>query len=186
MVAWTSLVLPALVSAGLVFVASSVLHMVIRWHKADYKKLPNEDAVRDVLRAGSPAPAQYILPHCVDPKQANDPAMLRKFEEGPVGVLYLRANGRTKLGPFLASWFVYSVIVGLLVAYVARIALPAGTPYHTVFRLTGTVAWIAYAWQAPADSIWKGKPWPVTLREMVDGFVYACLTAGAFGWLWPH
>jgi len=186
MVAWTSLLLPALASAALVFVASSVLHMVIRWHNPSYKKLPNEDAVRDAIRAGSPGPGQYTLPHCVDPKQANDPAMIRKFEDGPVGVLWLRAAGRTRLGPFLGSWFVYSLVVGLLVAYVARIALPAGTHYITVFRLTGAVAWIAYAWHGPADSIWKGKPWSVTLREMVDGFIYGCLTAGAFGWLWPR
>ena len=87
MVAWTSLLLPALASAALVFVASSVLHMVIRWHNPSYKKLPNEDAVRDAIRAGSAGPGQYTLPHSIDPKQASDPAMIRKFEDGPVGVL---------------------------------------------------------------------------------------------------
>jgi hypothetical protein len=186
MVGWTSLVVPALASAGLVFVASSFVHMVLRWHNADYKKLPNEDVVRDAIRSASPAPGQYILPHCTDPKQANDPAMIRKFEEGPVGVLYVRAPGRTKLGPFLISWFLYTLVVGLLAGYVAKIALPVGTSYGVVFRLTGTVAWIAYAWQGPADSIWKGKPWRVTVREMGDGLLYGCLTAGVFGWLWPR
>ena len=186
MVGWTSLVVPALASAGLVFIASSVVHMVLRWHNADYRKLPNEDVVRDAIRSASPVPGQYILPHCTDPKQAADPAMIRKFEEGPVGVLYVRAPGRTKLGPFLISWFLYTFVVGLLVAYVARITLPAATSYGAVFRLTGTVAWIAYAWQGPADSIWKGKPWRVTVREMGDGLLYGLLTAGVFGWLWPR
>ena len=34
-------------------------------------------------------------------------------------------------------------------------------------------------------SIWYMQNWPMTLRQMSDGLVYALLTAGAFGWLWP-
>jgi hypothetical protein len=26
----------------------------------------------------------------------------------------------------------------------------------------------------------------VTLKDMADGVLYALLTAGAFGWLWPR
>ena len=42
--------LPILLSAVFVFVASSVLHMVLPIHKGDYKKPPGEDAVLESMR----------------------------------------------------------------------------------------------------------------------------------------
>ena len=45
-----SLWIPVIVSAVVVFVASSILHMALKYHKADVKSLPNEDAVREALR----------------------------------------------------------------------------------------------------------------------------------------
>ena len=185
MVAWSSLLLPALVSTVLVFVASSVVHMVLKLHNSEYKKLSNEDEVRAAIRRGAPAPGQYILPHCVDGKDAAHPEMARKFEEGPVGVLYVGANGTIKLGPFLGKWVVYSFIVALLAGYLARATLPPGTTYLKVFQVIGAAAWLAYAWQSPSDSVWKHKPWRVTFSGMFDGLVYASLTAGSFAWLWP-
>lgn len=185
MVAWTDLALPTLLAAVLVFVASSVIHMVLRLHNADYGKLPDEEAVREALRRGSPAPGQYILPHCLDAKELADPAVKQKFEEGPVGVLYLKPNGMTRIGPFLAKWFAYTLVLGLVAGYVGRATLEPGAPYLQVFRVVGTAAWLGYSWSMPAESIWKGVPWRVTLRFMLDGLVYALLTAGCFAWLWP-
>ncbi len=186
MVVFTELLIPIVLAAVLVFVASSLIHMVVRWHNADYGRFPNEDEVRAAIRAGSPAPGQYILPHCLDPKQAASPEMTRKFAEGPVATVWLRPSGAPKLGPFLGQWFVYCVVVSAIVAYLARIVLAPGAAYLTVFRLTGTAAWLAYAWQGPANSIWKGKPWSSTFKELIDGLIYGLLTAGAFGWLWPE
>jgi hypothetical protein len=186
MVEWSQLLLPALLSAGLVFVASSVIHMVLQLHKPDYKKLANEDEVRAAIRAGSPAPAQYIIPHCADMKEGGSPEMTKKFEEGPNGVLYIQPNGPVKIGPFLGKWLLYSFIVSLVAGYLAKSALAADADYLAVFRVVGTAAWLAYAWSEPADSIWKGKPWAVTIRSLADGLVYALLTAGAYAWLWPR
>lgn len=186
MVAWSPLAVPILLSAGLIFIASSIIHMVLQLHKPDYRKLSNEEDVRAAIRAGAPTPGQYILPYCDSPKDAGSPEVARKFEEGPVGVLLLRAAGPMKMGPFLGRWVLYTVAVSALAAYLARSFLTPSAPYLTVFRLVGTAAWLAYSWQAPADSIWKGKPWSVTAREMFDGLVYASLTAGSFAWLWPR
>jgi hypothetical protein len=91
-----------------------------------------------------------------------------------------------QLGPFLMKWVLYTVAVSALVAYIAQFTLHQGDDYMKVFRLVGTTAWLAYAWKSPADSIWKGKPWVATFRDLVDGLVYALLTAGTFGWLWPR
>jgi len=183
---WSHIALAALLAAVLVFVASSVIHMVLQLHKGDYKKLANEDAVRDVLRAGAPAPGQYVLPHCSDAKEMANPEFVEKLRRGPNGVLFVRPSGEVKLPAFLGKWFGYTFVVGLLAGYVARASLPAGASFVAVFRVVGAASWLAYAWQSPSDSIWMGKPWSITFRAMVDGLIYALLTALAFAWLWPR
>ncbi|MDZ4774326.1 MAG: hypothetical protein SGI72_14455 [Planctomycetota bacterium] len=186
MVTWSQLLLPIALSAVFIFIASSIIHMVLKWHNADYRKLANEDEVRVAIRKSAPTPGQYVFPHALDGKDCNSPETKKKFEEGPIGVMYIRPNGQVKLGPFLGSWVLYTLVVSALVAYVAQFTLTSGADYTDVFRLVGTTAWLAYAWQSPSDSIWKGKPWISTFRCLVDGLVYALITAGTFGWLWPR
>lgn len=126
----------------------------------------------------------YITPHCPEGKMT--PEWTQKLEEGPNAVIYIRPSGKIQMGSFLGKWFVYTILVSFVAAYVARSVLPAGADYLKVFQVVGASAWLAYAWQGPSDSIWAGKPWSTTLRSMFDGLIYAALTAGAFGWLWPE
>jgi len=185
-VEWSQLLLPIVLATVLVFVASFVLHMVLKYHAADCRHLGNEEAVLGALRQGQPAPGMYMFPFCGDHKQMNSPEMQRKYVDGPVGILFVRPSGQIRMGPFLGKWIVYSLALSAVVAYLARAELHAGAGGGQVFRLVGTAAWFAYAWQAPANSIWKGVPWSVTWKEMFDGLIYACVTAGVFAWLWPH
>ena len=178
--------LPVVLSAVLVFVLSSIIHMVLKYHNRDYRKLPNEDAVRAALRAGSPEPRQYVIPYCAEMKEMESPEMRQKFIDGPVGVLNLRRPGPPTMGPMLLQWFVYTLVVSLFVGYVAAHAIPPGTSYLDVFRIVGAVGFLAYAaGQVPA-AIWMGKPWAVAGKEVFDGLLYGLVTAGTFGWLWPR
>lgn len=183
MVAWSDLIVPIVLAVALVFVASSMIHMVVKWHNPDYRKVPDEPAARMALK-GLP-PGEYIVPYCPDPKTMAEPDMAKKFDEGPLLTIWARKTGPIKLGPFLGRWVLYTLVVSFLVGYIARAVLPPGTEYLKVFQVVGASAWLAYAWQGPADSIWKGKPWIATFRYLVDGLVYASLTAGAFAWRWP-
>ncbi|MBM3977856.1 MAG: hypothetical protein FJ299_12810 [Planctomycetes bacterium] len=183
---FTSLLLPALVSAALVFVASSLIHMVIKWHNSDYRKLSNEDEVRAVLNKGGASAGQYIVPHCNDSGAMADPQMQQRFQEGPLATLWLRQPGPLQIGPFLVKWFVYTFVVSLLVGYLAGITCTIGAPYRTVFHVVSVAAWLAYAGMGPTYGIWKGLPRAVIAKEAIDGLVYAGLTAGAFAWLWPR
>lgn len=178
--------LPVVLSAVLVFVLSSIIHMVLKYHNRDYRKLPNEDAVRAALRAGNPEPRQYVIPYCAEMKEMESPEMRQKFIDGPVGVLNLRRPGPPTMGPMLLQWFVYTLVVSLFVAYVAAHAIPARASYLDVFRIVGAVGFLAYAaGQVPA-AIWMGKPWAVAGKEVFDGLLYGLVTAGTFGWLWPR
>jgi hypothetical protein len=185
MVAWSALLVPSLVATVLVFVASSVIHMVLKLHQPDYRKLANEDEVASALRKGGAGPGQFMLPHCDDSKQMGTPEMQKKLEQGPIAVIYIGRSGPVQLGPFLCKWIAYSFVVSLLAGYVAKATIAAGAPYLSVFQVVGAAAWLAYSWQSPSDSIWKSKPWSVTFRGMFDGLIYAALTAGSFAWLWP-
>src|SRR3990172_9025872 len=101
-----SLWLPVVVSAVAVWIASAVLHMLLRYHTADHRKLPNEDAVGGVMRKGAPAPGLYFLPHCPDPSQMKDPGVIKKFTDGPVALVAVMESGPPRLGKHLVQCFV--------------------------------------------------------------------------------
>jgi hypothetical protein len=180
--------LPVLLSSVFVFLVSFVLHMVLTYHRADYKKLPNEDATLEALRQTTAAagPGFYFFPWAMDAGAMKSPEMMEKFKRGPVGMLTIRPSGAPQLGGHLVSWFVYTLVIGVFSAYLAGRTLPSGTPYLEVFRFVGTAAFMAYGVGQIVDSIWKAIPWSNTVRALVDGLIYSLVTAGTFGWLWPR
>lgn len=180
-----SLWLPVLVSAAAVWLASSVLHMVLKYHRADYKGLSNEDAVAEAMRKGSPSPGYYVLPYCPDPSKFKDPAVLEKFSKGPVAYVSVVPNGMPNMGKHLGLWLGFCLLVSFVSAYIARHTLSPSSEGLLVMRITGTVAFAAYGFGNVVDSIWKGQPWGNTFRALFDSIVYAVLTGLAFRLLWP-
>jgi nucleoside recognition membrane protein YjiH len=76
--------------------------------------------------------------------------------------------------------------VSYVVAFVCGQTLHRGAPYWLVFRVAGAVAFAGYSFAQVPNAIWWGRPWKSVLKEVADGIVYALLTAGTFGWLWPE
>ena len=177
--------LPILLSAVFVFVVSSVIHMVLQVHKADYKKLAGEADVLAAIRAQSVAPGEYMFPCPASMKEMCSPEMIAKFKEGPVGHLTIRPSGVPAMGKSLGQWFAYSIVIGLFVAYIATLGLPAGAEGMSVFRLTSAAAVLGYALGYVPDSIWKGLSWNTTGKFVLDGVAYGLVTGAAFAWLWP-
>ena len=173
--------LPIVGSAVLVFVVSSVIHMMSPWHKSDYPKLANEDRVMDALRPLAIPPGDYMMPRPSSREEMRTPQFAEKFKRGPVVMLTVWSGGSMGMGKQLGQWFVYALVVGCFAAYVAGRALPPGAPFRSVFRFTGATAFAL--WQM---SIWYRRSWLTTTKATVDGLIYALLTAGTFGWLWPH
>lgn len=178
--------MPILLSAVLVFLASSVIWNVLAAHKWHIKALPDEPAALEALGKQGLAPGQYSFPYMADPKAMKEPAFQEKLKKGPVGLLIVRAPGPIHMGKFLGQWFVYLLLVSYLVALVCGHTLHAGDPYMRVFRIAGVVAFAAYSMGTIPNAIWWGRPWKSAFKELVDGIVYALLTAGCFGWLWPR
>jgi len=186
MTALSALWLPILLSAVFVFMASSLIHMVLPWHKSDYPKLPNEQKVMDALRPLALAPGDYMIPRPSSRQEMQSPEFAAKMKAGPVMVLTVMPNGAMSMGRNLGLWFVYCVAVGLFAAYVAGRAVPPGAVYLRVFRFAGATAFIGYAVALWQMSIWYRRAWSTTIKATVDGLIYALLTAGTFGWLWPR
>jgi hypothetical protein len=185
MVPILSLWLPLLLSAVAVFVASSMIHMLLGYHAGDFRKLPQEGAVLEALRPFAIPPADYMMPCASSSKEMKDPAYLDTLKQGPVGVFTILPNGPFSMGRSLVLWFLYSLVVSLFAAYVAGRALPAGSPFLAVLRFAGATAFLAYAFALWHDSIWYGRSWITTLKFQFDGLIYALLTGSIFGALWP-
>jgi hypothetical protein len=182
----TSLWLPILIAAVLVFVVSSIIHMFLTYHRNDYGALPDEDRAQDALGALNIPPGDYMLPYGGTPENMRSEAFSKKVAKGPVVVMTVMKPGAVfNMGPQLTQWFAYSLLVGIIAAYLAGRVVPAGAEYLQVFRVTGTVAFASYSMALMQRAIWFSQSWSSTLKSMFDGLVYAVLTAGAFGWLWP-
>jgi len=181
-----SLWLPILLAAVAVFFASSLVHMVFKWHNADYRKLANEDEVRAAIRKGDPAPGQYVLPHCLDGKDMQSPEIQQRFVEGPVGFLMLRASGAPSMGPHLLKWFLLALAVSALTACLASSVLASGASKHLVFHFFALSTFLAYATGSVSDGIWKANPWSAVAKDLLDAALYAVVSAAIFAWLWPR
>jgi hypothetical protein len=181
-----SLWVPILLSAVIVFVASSLFHMVLPFHKNDLRRMSNEDAALDAMRRLNLAPGDYAVPMASSMAAMKDPVFVEKMKKGPLVFMTVSPGGSVSMAKPLTLWFLNSVIVSIFAAYVAGRALEPGAHYLEVFRFAGTTAFLGYSMAVAQNSIWWRKNWGTTLKTMVDGLIYALLTAGTFGWLWPR
>jgi hypothetical protein len=178
--------LPILLSAVIVFVVSSIIHMATPWHKSDYSTVPDEDRLMDALRPFAVPPGDYMIPRPATTEEMRTPAFKEKVRRGPVVIATFLPNGMMTMGKSLVLWFVYCVVVGLFAAYVAGSALPPGAHYLKVFQLVGATAFAGYALAQWPFSIWYRRSWITTIKGSIDGLIFALLTAGTTGWLWPR
>jgi len=185
MVALTALWFPIILSAVIVFVASSIMYMLLPYHRSDYQQLPEEDKLLAALRAAGLKRGLYHFPFCSH-KEMKSPAMVERLKQGPVGMLTVFPSGPPAMPKFLGMWFAYCLVIGFFVAYLTGHTVAPGAHYLVVFRVAGTAAFLAYGLGHLSNGIWKGQAWGMTLKEVFDGLVYGLLTAGTFGWLWPH
>ncbi|WP_100658049.1 hypothetical protein [Alteromonas flava] len=185
-VSLSELWLAILIAGGLCWVASSLIHMLFKYHNADYQSLPNEDEVATALRNGAPKPALYTLPHCIDMKAMGEESMQKKFNDGPVAMISVMPNGMPPMGKLLGQQVAFFIVGSLLIGYIATLSMSASSDYMTVFRHVLATAFVAYGWAQIPYSIWMGQPWSNCMRYLLDAVIYAGVTAGSFAFMWPE
>lgn len=177
--------MPTLLTAIGVFIASALIHMVVQWHKSEYRKLENEDAVRDAIRAGSPAPGQYVLPYCAGMQQTQDATMQQKYRDGPIGFITLRRNGPPAMGGMLFQWFCYVLVVSAIAGAMAMRVFGTGGSGSGAGHLVGLVSFLTYTGGSVQYGIWMGKPWSGVILDALDGAIYGAIGMAVFTHLWP-
>ena len=173
--------LPIVVSAAVCWVMSAIIWTLLKYHNSDYTKVGDEEAVRAALKGSKPG--YYLLPYCTDPAELKDEAVKKKFEEGPLAYITVLPSGLPKMGGKLVGQIIFFLLVGIMCAYFVSRTLGADADYLTVFRVAGTVAFLANSFALIPESVWFGRPWSMTIKNFVDALIYGLLTGGVFGWL---
>lgn len=171
--------LPILVAAAFTFVAGALIWMAMPWHKSDFSKTGDEDAVRAALK--DDAPGTYTVPNVATNADFQTEETQQKLKDGPVAFITIVPSGIPTMGPKLIKNFLYNLLVASLCAYM--LTLTAAESYLEVYRVTCTTAWMAYGVAYIQDSIWFGRPWALTAKNLFDALIYGLLIGGVFGWL---
>jgi len=185
MVSLGALWMPILVSAVIVFIASSIIHMFLPLHKKDFADLPNEDQAMAALRGLNLPAGDYMMPKPKSMDDMKSDAFQAKSKQGPRVLMTVLPPWNGGMSQELTRWFIYIVIVSIYSAYVGGATLAPGTEYLRVFQVVGATAFACYALALWPQVIWFKKSVRTTLISTFDGLVYALLTAGVFGWRWP-
>ena len=126
--------LPIVVSAVIVFIVSSIIHMFTPFHKGDMKALPREDDVIDALRPFGIQPGDYGMPHAGSMEAMRSAAFLEKMRKGPVAFMTVRPPGEVSMTSSLVLWFLYSIVVSFFAAYIAGATLEPAPTISGCFR----------------------------------------------------
>ena len=173
--------LPITVTTLVCFFMSSAIWVVFKWHNSDYRKTDREDAVSTALEGAKPG--FYLLPYCVDYADMAKPEVKQRFSDGPVAFITVAPNGMPSMGPKMISMIIYFAMVSTLCAYMLSRTMAPDADYLAVFRIAGTIAFIANGIAVIPESIWFNRPWPMTVKNLLDALIYGLLTGGIFGWL---
>ncbi len=177
--------LPILLSAVFVWMLSALVWTVLPHHKKDFAPVADEQALRETLNQQRLAPGQYVIPHLSDFADMKTDAGKQKYVDGPVGFITVLPNGMPVMGGKLVATFMFFLLMGTVIAYLASRTMGYGTDYLQVFRVTGAMAFIAHGFGVITDGIWFGRPWANIAKHLGDALMYGLLTGGVFGWLWP-
>src|SRR5689334_18488680 len=96
--AFLQLWLPTLLSAVAVFILSSIIHMVVPWHKNDYLAFPNEAAVLDALRSHNLATGEYMAPKPSSRQDMGSAEFREKVRRGPLVILNVAQGDSVSMG----------------------------------------------------------------------------------------
>lgn len=173
--------LPIVAATLACFFMSFVIWALLKYHNTDYKAADREDDVRAALKGA--APGYYMVPYCTDQADLAREDMQQKFVDGPVAYVTVAGSGLPAMGSKMVSMVLYFLLIAVICAYMVTRTLAPDADYLAVFRVAGTVAFIANGLAVIPESIWFSRPWSMTIKNLLDALIYALITAGIFGWL---
>src|SRR5207244_10700954 len=124
----------------------------------DYEQWPDEEKTLSTLRAAGLKRGLYVFPFGTH-KDMNSPAMIEKYNQGPVGMMTVFPSGPPVMPKFLGLWFAYCLLIGFFVAYLTGRTVAPGAQYLAVFRVAGTAAFLPYGPGHLGNGLGKGQAW---------------------------
>lgn len=177
--------LPILLSAFIVWIASTLAWTVLPHHKQDFIALPDEDGFMDYVRRSGIPRGNYVFPDFRGREAMKSQKVSKALEEGPVGHLSVWQTPLTMGGKMVATLVVY-LVVSTLIAYLTRVAIPGAAPFAKVFQVAATAGILAYCFSSIPNALWFGTYKRTIVAGIVDGVVYGAITGAIFAWRWPH
>jgi mannitol-specific phosphotransferase system IIBC component len=172
--------LPILVSAVVLFIASSIAWTVLTHHFHDHNKLPNEEEFMAQVRSMELPNATYIFPLYLSHKDAQNPDNVKRYNDGPRGVIMLWDV--PNIGRNLGLTFLYFFIIATVTAYIGWASMGPGVGFLKAFQVIGAIGVLVFASSGQLNAIWFPRR---TLNDFLDGVVFGVLMGLVFGLLWP-
>ncbi len=110
---------------------------------------------------------------------------MKKFIEGPIRFLTIRKSGPPTMGPALLMWFIFTLLIAALAALITVQGLGLQTHSRMAGHMVGMISLLAYCGGSVQSAIWMGKPWGSVAKDLLDGLIYATISALTFMYFWP-
>lgn len=180
----TVLWLPILVGTAVLWILSFVAWVVLPHHFGDFKKLPCEQEVMDLVEQANIPAGNYMFPYSGTKSEQGSKEYQERYMKGPIGTLnvYQVPN----MGLNMVQTILFFLVTVVTIAYITEIACPVGdaeNSFMKVFRIAGTIGVLTYASSPVLHRIWfKAK----MLTDMLDGVVYGLVLGLVFASLWSY
>ena len=176
-----SLIVPIVVSAVALFIASFLSWMVLQLHKQDWVTLAQEDKFLEAVRGCDLALGSYAFPGCSSPEEMKSEEFVRKMEAGPCG--FMTVTGRVNMGRNLGLTFLYFLVASFCLAYLTTLAVkPPATDFMKVFRFVSTAGFMTFFAAIVPHAIWfKCR----IVGHLIESIAYAAIIGAIFAAMWP-
>lgn len=175
--------LPVLAASAAVWIASAIVWMFLPHHRGDWKKLPNEPAFMDAVRAMGVPPGVYGFPWFASHRECSTPEGQELWKKGPVGLLNVWKPD-VSMGRNMAITFLVYIVVSAMIAALGVFTVAPGTAFAPAFRVFALAGVLAYAFAFIPNGIWfqQGRS---TIMCVLDGIAYGLITGAVMAALWP-
>lgn len=172
--------LPIIASGVATHVMSTLNWMVLPQHKSEWRKLPVEDEIQNLIASNNVQPEQYMIPFTQDGKECQSEAFKAK-QAKCTGMLILW-DKPLNMGVAIGQTLAFFLIAAFVIGYLASIALPVGATFMVVFKFVTTAGLLAHCFAKFPYVFWFRRK---VLFDVLDGVGFAIVTGLIFAWLWP-
>jgi hypothetical protein len=176
--------LGGLLGGVVVFLMSAVFHMATQLGEVGIHGMPNEDAMREILRGSIHEPGIYTIPwvdvssgKSKEKQEADMAAYAAKYKEGPTAMLIYTPGGvEYSFGKALLNQFLFSLVGAFLIAWVLGTTASATTYGTRVMIVVAAALFGGFVYTLPYWN-WYNFPVNYILAEM-GTWVVSWLVAG--------